>query len=147
LIICTICSKRYLWFCGILWWLQKITVCEEFNSSLSLCFSIRQPYSISIKPIRKVIWIIFTYFAVAVAKKSYAPDWEQRSKVVGSIPSPHTSNFSAHDCKKIKLASSVRVIVICSHHRLPWLDSCKDVDSALKSDERVFCSFEYGAGL
>jgi len=40
-------------------------------------------------------------------------------RVVGSIPeAAHASNFSTPDCKKINWARSVRVIVICSVHRL-----------------------------
>jgi len=39
--------------------------------------------------------------------------------------------------KKINYAPSVRVIVICSDHRLLWRDSYKDVDPALTSDESI----------
>jgi len=41
------------------------------------------------------------------------------------------SNFSTPDCKKINWAPSVRVIVICSDHKLLWLDSYKGVYHAL----------------
>jgi len=53
---------------------------------------------------------------VAVAERSLAPDWELRSKVVGS------SNFSTRDCKKTNRALKASVIAICSNHKLLWQD-------------------------
>jgi len=45
--------------------------------------------------------------------------------------------FQPRIAKKIKQASSVRVIVICSDHRLLWRDSYKGVDHALTPDESI----------
>jgi len=75
---------------------------------------------------------------VAVAERSWAPDREQRSKgLLFLSPAAHASIFSTLDCKKINQAPSVRVIVICSEHKFLWLDSYKDVDPALTSDESI----------
>jgi len=52
-------------------------------------------------------------------------------------PAAHVSNFSTSDCKKINQAPSVRVIVICSDHRLLWRDSYKGVECALTPDESI----------
>jgi len=57
---------------------------------------------------------------------------------VGSIPSrPCQQFFNPGLQKKINKALSVRVIVICSDHRVLWRDSCKGVDRALKPDESI----------
>jgi len=39
--------------------------------------------------------------------------------------------------KELTMVSSVRVIIVCSDHRLLWRDSFKGVDHALTSDESV----------
>jgi len=71
---------------------------------------------------------------VAVAERSLAPNCEQRSKVVGSIP----SNFSTRPvCKKINYVPSVRVAGICKDHRLLCQDSFKGVDRALTLSEPI----------
>jgi len=64
-----------------------------------------------------------------MAERSYAPDWEQRFKVVGSIPSSLSQEFFNPGLqKRNNMAPSVRIIVICSTHRLLWRDSYKGVD-------------------
>jgi len=45
--------------------------------------------------------------------------------------------FQPRTAKKINKAPSVRVIVICSDHRLLWRDSYKGVDRTLTSDESI----------
>jgi len=45
--------------------------------------------------------------------------------------------FKPRIAKKINKAPSVRVIVICSDHRLLWRDSYKDADRALTPDESI----------
>jgi len=45
--------------------------------------------------------------------------------------------FQLRIAKKINQAPSVRVIVICSDHRLLWRDSYKGVDRALTPDESI----------
>jgi len=52
-------------------------------------------------------------------------------------PAVHASNFSTLDWKKINKTFSVRVIVICSDHRLLWQDSGKGVDYALTLLESI----------
>jgi len=45
--------------------------------------------------------------------------------------------FQPRIAKKINKAPSVRVIVICSDHRLLWQDSYKGVDRALTPDDSI----------
>jgi len=71
---------------------------------------------------------------VVMAERSLAPDWELRSKVVGSIPG-YTSKFWTVDCKKINKALSVRLIVICSDHKLLCWDSYKG-----ELPESIYCT-------
>jgi len=52
-------------------------------------------------------------------------------------PAAHANNFSTPCCKKINNVSSVRVIVICSDHKLLWQDSYKGVDRALTPNESI----------
>jgi len=52
-------------------------------------------------------------------------------------PAIHASNFSTLDCKKSTKALSVRVIVICSDHKLLWRDSYKGVGHASKLPESI----------
>jgi len=82
--------------------------------------------------------INWTLSFVTVTERSKAPDWEFRSKVVGSILN-HTCQqfFNPGLQKKLNKALSVRVIIICSDHRLLWQDSYKDVDPALTLEESI----------
>jgi len=50
---------------------------------------------------------------------------------------PMPAIFQPWIAKKINQAPSVRVIVICSDHRLLWRDSYKGVDRALTPDESI----------
>jgi len=55
---------------------------------------------------------------VALAERSKTPDWEQRSKIVDSIPGPPCQQFFNPGLqKKINQAPSVRVKVIRSDHK------------------------------
>jgi len=60
-----------------------------------------------------------------------------RTKIKGYRfnPEPITAFFLTLDFKKCNVATSVRVIVICSDHELLWRDSYKGVDCALTSSE------------
>jgi len=67
---------------------------------------------------------------------SKAPDWEQKSKVEGSI-SVYASNFSTLDCKKNQHGALSQGN---SSLQLPWTfmgDSLKGVDLALTSPESI----------
>jgi len=50
-------------------------------------------------------------------------------------PAAKANISSTPDWKKINKGPSVRVIVVCSDHRLLWWDSYNDVDCAVTSDE------------
>jgi len=61
------------------------------------------------------------YIGVAVAESGQRHLTENKDpRLWVQSPAAHASSFLTPDCKKI---NSVRVIVICSHHRLLWQDS------------------------
>jgi len=94
---------------------------------------------IELKWIQVIIWPRLRFLGlqtlgVAMAERLQVPEWERRSKVVRSIiPSP-TSSFSTSRINKVP---SIRVIVICSDHRLLWRNSYQDVDLSLTLDESI----------
>jgi len=80
---------------------------------------------------------MYIYKGVTEAERFCAPDWELRSKVVGSKPPDMQAIFQPRNEKKIKTVPSVRLIAISYGDKLLWRDSDKGVDHALTWDESI----------